>query len=545
MAIKKKRRGPLSRLGAQVAETMGWDLSSWPQPDLSGENIAATIRQPLRAAASRLPYLPPAVTGFPVGIGTPPATPGAGPPRFARPTPLAPTPYSTLTPEQIRATITGGGGARSAYQLQQPVPGLRRMLAGMGPTPGPVPQPGPYGQMIAGRGYQEPVSPLGTFLRREMTAPTVASPEAEAFAAQIMDEVRAKWAAEPRAPQITRGRSEEGAPFRMIGEEPRAYPGAGFQGDVPDRRFLGAVDALGRPATTTPTRLAPGLPEESTLETPQERMARIKQGIEQGTLATQYGRAGPGELNPLAKYLRDFVTAQAGAGPMPAPYTAPATKEQAAARTLAKQALDIRHRERLAKRKTEMDIRGRMRQAKVQGRPITRGQARFQEIIEGKLTKGEELAPHEAVAYFGPEVGQYAPAMIRATMAQGVASALAATKGDVSSEAAATRKQLGNLYHDLIVGIAPRREASALGGRAGVTVPPLEPQVASISELASAIPQAIADDPLEVGRWLEAQGADPAAVERWGLLRFGAHRWSERKRSMWRKTWSPWAEEAL
>jgi len=82
------------------------------------------------------------------------------------------------------------------------------------------------------------------------------SPEVEQVTGQIDAEERAKWAAEPRAPRFTRSSSQ------LLGQAPRTGVGS-YQGEVPTRRFMRAVDAAGSPTTTTPTRLEPRAAAES------------------------------------------------------------------------------------------------------------------------------------------------------------------------------------------------------------------------------------------------------------------------------------------
>ena len=309
---------------------------------------------------------------------------------------------------QTPADPYGAFGPAADLASQVARPGFRGLIAGGEPTVGLRPGqrlPDPYAQMIAGRGYAEPVSPLGAFQRREAAAtvpganpPILYSPETEATAGRIMAEERASRAAQVRAPRLS------GTATGPIGLYPTYGEPLGFRGGLEDLPVFDPVRArrpsytLGRDLETWRRMSAPE--PEPPPETPDERMARIQAGMTGETLATSHV---PG----LSKYLLDVIRAQGGAGPMPAPFRgAPVDQEIAGL----KQAMGrpegtvkITPEQRQAKRRAEMDIRSYMREGKRTGQPVTRQRAEMLAIIQGKRKRGEQLTPDDIADLYGPK----------------------------------------------------------------------------------------------------------------------------------------------
>lgn len=451
----------------------------------------------------------------------------------------APAPPTTWDRSSEMAAIPGIMGARTAGRapmMPQPAGmGLaprisqRRFPSGGGPgiaetivrpsSRGPMPV-GPMGLFAQSSAFSPPagipremsyVSPWRSYIMGESQAPQVPSPEADRIAAQIMGEERARFAAEPRAPQMT--------------QSPRgAWERAG-QGYAPD--ILGARDVVGGqvPGLMTPTRLAPTAMEEPTAETPEERYARIMAGIEAGGLATNR-MAGPGEMTPLAKYLRDVVAAQAGGGTMPTPFRGQPIDETERLRQGMGKPQPITREERLAKRKTEMDIRNRIAEGNRMGKPITRGQAQIQATIEGKLAKGEELTPYETISHLGPENAaialQYSDRTLRAMEEVERMKALPGIVKAYVDKGIALPQDI----RDQIAGKGPRQLAAEGGGIS----PPEEKRARERQKMIEAQGETAPTDAVAWER-LQRSQPNPASeeeIDRMGRELFGDYDWEYR-----------------
>jgi len=563
VTTKKKRRDPLSWLGAKVAGTIGWDPSSWPQPNLTGEGIAATIRRPITSMASRMPYLPPSVTGFPVGIGTPPSTPATSvPPLGAGPAPQWGVPAAPA-------------GARRLYK---PTPNLRSMVAGAGATPESVglrpgqQLPGPYAQMIAGRGYAEPVSPLGTFQRREAAAtvpganpPILYSPATEAKADQIMAEERARWAAQVRAPGRVPGVTQSWTSV------PGQAPTAGYGQSLPPvgvepigNRFGGPLDALGRVATTSPTRLAPRGPEP---ETPDQALRRRmvenypglaeRESVQSMLTDEPLGRFAPAFTATLPEYtqaMTEYRDALArGESPeYPGSYRG---LKSAAIDPKVRQAMlgqlpkvaSVTPEQRQAKRREEMGIRSMMREGKRTGQPMTRGQAEMMATIRGKMKRGEALTPDDIGFTWGPQAREQAlqEPLQRAQIASQAIASIAGMMKAGETLTPQGRKDLEKLLAIVAnpslaggaggggaVGGAGARGLAASGG--GMNLTPDQVKENAIGELEDIVnlevPAEIATDAAAAERYVRTQmpRISEAALDEWGRRRFGDYDWQYR-----------------
>jgi len=395
------------------------------------------------------------------------------------------------------------------------------------------------------------VSPWQSYMLREARAPQVPSPEAEATAARIMQQERAKWAAQVRAPRLS------GTATGPIGLYPTYGEPLGFRGGLEDLPVFDPVRArrpsytLGRDLETWRRMSAPE--PEPPPEMPEERMARIEAAFAGGELATQRGRAGPGEDSALSKYLRAVVAGQAGAGPMPPPFRGASVDQEIAGlkQGLARPegTVKITPEERQAKRQREMDTRSLMREQKRIGQPITRQRAEMLATIRGKMERGEPLRPEQIGILFGPEAEaqahQFAPEVLETYKEIARQGAWA----DILKGYAATGKEPPTWLRDGMLGrgraaggggVAPGG-AGGGGGLAPGGAPPekpgfvIDPDIASVDEIAQTFLPAVREDPERAIKALRGRGVDINSIRKWAIQTYGPKALSERGLNFWEK----------
>jgi len=384
----------------------------------------------------------------------------------------------------------------------------------------------PFQQMQGGRGYAEPFSPLGTYNYREAN---VGPLDVSSQFAAMNDRARAAALAEPGMRQAglrhdalmnilqgnraaMRGGREEGEPL------PQPWATAhGAASEVPG----GTLGRYTRP-------LAPGFgmgSETTSVESPQERLARIEGAIPMGRggLVTQR-MAGPGEVTALTQYLRDVVAAEAGQGAMPGAFRGQIDPEAMAEAEGVAKARRLKRRGGLpdmTERRTRVALRA-------QGLPFTAEDAR----IEMKLAKNEPLTPAQEVRRFGPSMipRQLAEAQVKQQemqiAAQREGSQMAALTALAQSNAFPNlpRKTQDVVIARLIPGMAGGGAAGAPGGGGSAA----GDQNQAISDFARDTAPEILNSPIDMEKRLKLEDFSQSDITKWGRKYYGKTMWDRR-----------------